>query len=177
MSARAQATTPNHNPTRGTFTLDASRFDRAHRRRLSGPALRSFLAIAELWVLNEPERLLILGLPSRSTYFAWIKAAREHHDVALATDTLIRISALLGIHNSLTILFKTEREGVEWLRGPHAAMPFGGQAPMALVTGGTQDGLMAVRRFLDAARGGLFMPPNAADQDARPLTDDDIVFV
>ena len=158
------------------FVLDVSRFDSGNRRRLSGPGMRTFLAIADLWGLNEEERLLVLGMPSRSTYYGWTKAAREHQDLNLTADTLIRISSILGIHKALNILFQTEREGLEWLKAPHAAMPFGGQAPIALVTGGTQDGLMAVRRFLDAARGGLFMAPNAADQDTPPLTDEDIVF-
>ncbi len=47
---------------------------------------------------------------------------------------------------------------------------------MALVTSGTQDGLMSVRRFLDAARGGLSMPPNEIDREFRPYTDADVVF-
>ena len=47
---------------------------------------------------------------------------------------------------------------------------------LALVTAGTQDGLMAVRRFLDAARGGLYMPPNAADAGDARYTDADIVI-
>ena len=34
---------------------------------------------------------------------------------------------------------------------------------------------MAVRRFLDAARGGQWMAPNDADL-AEPMTDNDIVF-
>ncbi len=158
------------------FQLDAARFSPANRRRLSGPGLRSFLAIADLWRLTEVERLLVLGGPSRSTFYGWVKAARDDRDLVLPTDTLIRISAVLGIHKSLRILFQTEHDGVEWLRGPHQSQPFGGQPPLALVTGGTQDGLMAVRRFLDAARGGLFMPPNEADADGPPLSDDDIVF-
>lgn len=161
-------------PTR--FLLDAARFSPPNRRRLSGPGLRTFLAIADVWRLTEVERLLVLGGPSRSTFYGWVKAARDHQDVTLPTDTLIRISAVLGIHKSLRILFQTEHDGVEWLRGPHRSQPFGGQPPLALVTGGTQDGLMAVRRFLDAARGGVFMPPNEADADALPLSDDDIVF-
>ncbi len=160
----------------GAYVLDASRFAPANRRRLSGPGMRTFLAIADLWALTEEERLLALGLPSRSTYYGWVKAAREHGDLMLPADTLIRISAVLGIHKALRILFPTEREGVEWLRDPHQAQPFAGQPPIALVTGGTQDGLMAVRRFLDAARGGVFMAPNAADGDTPPLADDDIVF-
>ena len=56
-------------------------------------------------------------------------------------------------------------------------MPFGGQPPIALVSSGTQDGLMLVRRFLDAARGGSYMAPNQADRTTAPLHDEDIVFV
>ena len=58
------------------------------------------------------------------------------------------------------------------------ASPLGmrGQPPLALVTSGTQDGLMAVRRFLDAARGGVYMPPNALDAAFTPYEDTDIVI-
>jgi hypothetical protein len=47
---------------------------------------------------------------------------------------------------------------------------------LALLTCRTQDGLLSVRRFLDAARGGLYMPPNSLDAETAPLTDADIVF-
>ncbi|HYI84894.1 MAG TPA: antitoxin Xre/MbcA/ParS toxin-binding domain-containing protein [Acetobacteraceae bacterium] len=143
---------------------------------MSGPGLRTFNAIADLWDLTEGERLLVLGSPSRSTYYGWLKAAREHTDVTLSVDTLTRVSAVLGIHKALKILFATEREGIEWLRGPHRAAVFGGRPPLDLVICGTQDGLMTVRRFLDAARGGVYMEPNEADTDFRPYTDADIVF-
>lgn len=157
--------------------LDASRFTAANRRRLSGPAMRSFIAIADRWALTQEERLLVLGLPSRSTYYGWARAAREGDDLTLPTDTLLRISAVLGIHKALRILFASDQDGIRWLRDPHAALPFAGQPPIALVLGGTQDGLMLVRRFLDAARGGLFMAPNAADEQTPALSDEDIVFV
>ena len=48
--------------------LDAHRFKADNRRRLSAPGLRTFLTIADLWGLDERQRLLVLGLPSRSTY-------------------------------------------------------------------------------------------------------------
>jgi hypothetical protein len=35
---------------------------------------------------------------------------------------------------------------------------------------------MTVRRFLDAARGGLYMEPNEVDKGFRPYTDGDVVF-
>ena len=86
-----------------------------------------------------------------------------------AADGLTRLSAILGIYQALQILHATEQEGLAWLRGPHRATIFGGRPPLALVTDGTQDGLLTVRRFLDAARGGLYMEPNAADLDPRPV--------
>src|SRR3977135_4492818 len=108
-------------PEKGPQRLDNSRFLPAHRRRLSAPALRTFLAIADLWGLTEEQRLLILGYPSRSTYHNWCKQAREHGAFTLDVDVLTRISAVFGIHQALGILFATEQLGVEWLRNPHNA--------------------------------------------------------
>ncbi|CAH2605762.1 conserved protein of unknown function (plasmid) [Rhodovastum atsumiense] len=160
----------------GRRILDVSRFEPTIRRRMSAPGMRTFLAIADLWGLSEEQRRLVLGLPARSTFHNWARTAREHGELTLDLDVLIRISAVLGIHQGLMILHETEREGVEWLRRPHGAAVFGGKPPLDLVTCGTQDGLMAVRRFLDAARGGIYMEPNETDRDFRPYTDADIVF-
>jgi hypothetical protein len=161
---------------KGPPRLDNSRFLPASRRQLSAPALRTFLAIADLWGLTEEQRLLVLGYPSRSTYHNWCKLAREHGAFTLDVDVLTRISAILGIHQGLAILFSTERLGVEWLRSPHDAVVFGGRPPLDLVTSGSQDGLLTVRRFLDGARGGLYMQPNTIDEAFTPYDDTEIVF-
>ena len=102
----------------GPQRLDNSRLAAANRRRLSAPALRTFLAIADLWGLTEEQRLLVLGYPSRSTYHNWCKQAREHGAFTLDVDVLTRISAVFGIHQALGILFPSERLGVDWLRSP-----------------------------------------------------------
>jgi hypothetical protein len=156
--------------------LDTNRFAPANRRRLSAPALRTFLAIADLWRLTEEQRLLVLGYPSRSTYHNWCKQAREHGTFTLDVDVLTRISAVLGIHQALGSLFPTEPFGVEWLRTPHQALVFGGRPPLDLVTSGSQDGLLTVRRFLEGARGGLYMQPNSIDEAFTPYEDAEIVF-
>ncbi len=161
---------------KGLPRLDNSRFLPANRKRLSAPALRTFLAIANLWGLTEEQRLLILGYPSRSTYHNWCKQAREHGAFTLDVDALTRISAVLGIHQGLGILFPTEQLGVEWLRTPHSAVVFGGLPPLDLVTSGSQDGLLLVRRFLDSAQGGLYMRPNRLDEAFAPYDDAEIVF-
>ena len=163
-------------PKDGPAILDISRFEPSNRRRLSAPALRTFLAIADLWGLTEEQRRLILGYPSRSTFHSWCKQAREHGSITLDVDVLTRISAILGIHQALGLLFTDEHDGVAWLRQPHDARLFGGNPPLKLVTNGTQDGLMTVRRFLDAARGGLYMPPTAAEADFAPYEDSEILF-
>jgi hypothetical protein len=160
----------------GSQRLDSSRFAPVNRRRLSAPGLRTFLAIADLWGLTEEQRLLILGYPSRSTYHNWCKQAREHGALTFDVDVLTRISAVLGIHQALEILFPTEKLGVEWLRTKHDAVIFGGRPPLDLITSGSQDGLLTVRRFLDGARGGLYMPPNSIDQAFTPYDDSEIVF-
>lgn len=160
----------------GPRRLDATRFDPVNRRHLSAPALRTFLAIADLWGLTEEQRRLVLGYPSRSTYHNWCRQARAHGSFTLDVDVLTRISAVLGIHQALGILFSGEHAGVAWLRGAHNAVVFGGQAPLDLVTSGSQDALLTVRRFLDGARGGLYMPPNAIDDDFQPYEDSEIIF-
>ena len=92
--------------------------------------------------------------PGPLQYHNWIRIAREHGELTLGVDVLLRLSAVLGIHQALGILFQTEGEGVGWLRAPHAATVFGGRPPIELILSGGQDGLLTVRRFLDAARAG-----------------------
>ena len=65
---------------------------------------------------------------------------------------------------------------VAWLRGPNTALVFGGRAPIDVITSGTLDALLTVRRFLDAARGGIYMQPNEVDEAFTPYSDSDIVF-
>lgn len=176
MARHALHANPTDDIAVGPAILDAGRFAADNRRRLSGPGLRSFLAIADAWGLGEGERLMLLGLPGRSTYFGWVAKARAGQALTLPVDTLLRISGVLGVHKALRILFADEREGLAWLRDPHDAPTFGGQPPLALLTNGTPDGIMLVRRYLDALRGGVFAAPGAAGT-ADAYGDDDIVIV
>ena len=161
----------------GAMFLGPERFEPKAREKLGAPALRTFAAIAEGWGLSEAQRLSVLGFPGRSTYHYWLAKARDRKLVLLPVDTLLRLSAVLGIHKDLRILFGRPEDEGAWLKKPHDALVFGGQAPISLVTSGTQDGLMLVRRYLDAWRGGVFAAPNAADRNFAPYSDEDIVIV
>lgn len=157
--------------------LDQSRFAPQSRRKLSAPGLRTFLAIADLWQINEDQHRLILGYPSRSTLRNWAQKVRKHEDITLDVDVLTRISTVLGIHQALKILHASEREGRAWLHGPHNGLLFGGQKPIDLITSGSIEALLLVRRFLDAACGGLYMAPNAIDVGFAPYSDDKVAHL
>jgi hypothetical protein len=161
----------------GPGFLSHTRFEPKTRERLGAPALRTFAAITERWGLSEVQRLSVLGFPGRSTYHYWLAKARDRKPVLLPVDTLLRLSAVLGIHKDLAILFGRPEDEGAWLQKPHDAPVFGGQPPINLVTSGTQDGLMLVRRYLDAWRGGVFAAPNGADRNFEPYSDEDIVIV
>jgi hypothetical protein len=156
--------------------LDANRFDPGRRRTLSGPGLRAFLKIANEWGLSESERLRVLGLPARSTFHGWVRKARNREEITLSVDELTRISAVLGAYKALKIIFSRDGDAVAWLRSPNNGPAFGSQTPLALITSGGQDGLMIVRRYLDAWRGGMFAPPVPAIDAVAPMADDDLIF-
>jgi uncharacterized protein (DUF2384 family) len=160
----------------GPLQQRSDRFSLENRRHLSAPAIRTFVAIADLWGLSGEQRRSVLGYPSRSAYYSWRRKAREHHSLTLSVDVLMRISAVFGIHAALRELFTTEREACGWLRGPHQAPPFDGQQPLDLIVSGAFDGILHVRRFLDGARGGLYMPPNAIDAAFEPYKESEIVI-
>lgn len=140
-------------PAVGSRPLDSlptieSRHDREHRRRLSGPAIRSFFLLAESWKLTVGEQIALLGHPAESTYFKY-KADR---DATLSFDTLTRISLLLGIYKALHILYPEESLADNWVKLPNSNLLFGGQPALVLMMSG-MDGLFQVRRLLDGRRG------------------------
>jgi len=120
------------------------------RKALSGPALRTFFRIADLWGLSVEEQMTLLGVASRSTFFKW----KKEKDALLPKDTLERISYILGIYKALQILLPNERAADMWIRRPNTAPPFGGQSALTRMLSGHVSDLYVVRQYLDAQRGG-----------------------
>ena len=149
--------------------------DAAARRRVSGPGLRTFLAIADRYGIATQDRIALLGEPSNSTYHEWVRKARAESALTLPLDTLTRISGILGIHKALGILFPIEAEALTWLKGPHQGEVFGGQAPIELAVDGGLDGILTVRRYLDAWRGGL-RGGTGTGTAFDPVREEDVVF-
>jgi len=120
------------------------------RKGLSGPALRTFFKIAELWGLDADQQMVLLGVTARSTFYKWKKDA----EAALPKDTLERISYILGIYKALQILLPNEAAADEWVKRPNAAPLFAGRSALDRMLSGQVADLFIVRQYLDAQRGG-----------------------
>ena len=117
---------------------------------LTGPALRAFFNLAEIWDLSNAEQITLLGSPKERTFYNWKKDKEGN----LSKDTLERISYILGIYQALQILLPNTEAADTWVRKPNAASMFGGNSALDLMLSGNVSDLYQVRRHLDAARGG-----------------------
>ena len=120
------------------------------RQRLSGPALRTFFRIAQLWGLSVNEQMILLGLTARSTFFKW----KKNPNTVLPKDTLERISYILGVYEALQILLPDERAADEWVKLPNTAPLFAGRSALDRMLSGQVADLFVVRQYLDAQRSG-----------------------
>ena len=119
------------------------------RRKLSGPALRTFFNIAGVWRLTVAEQRALLGWPASSTFHKY--KAGDYG--ALSFDTLTRLSLVIGIFKNLQVLYPEPAFADAWVRMPNTHPLFGGRPALATMTDGGIDGLYRVRRLLDARRG------------------------
>lgn len=116
----------------------------------SGPALRTFFKIAEVWDLNEDEQMTLLGLNARSTFYKW----KKDREGRLSIDALERISYLLGIFKALNILLPDKDAADKWIKKANDAPIFGGRSALERMLSGRVSDLFVVRQYLDAQRGG-----------------------
>ena len=126
------------------------RSDPEVRRRLSGPALRTFFNIAAAWELSVTEQRGLLGWPATSTFHKY--KGGEHG--TLSFDTLTRLSLVIGIYTGLQVLYPETRFADSWVKAPNSHPLFGGTPALSLMIEGGIDGLFKVRRLIDARRGG-----------------------
>ncbi|MGH7842308.1 MAG: MbcA/ParS/Xre antitoxin family protein [Candidatus Binataceae bacterium] len=120
------------------------------RKKMSGPAMRTFLNIAKKWNLTVREQSGLLGWPAASTYHKY----KAGHVGTLTFDTLTRISLVLGIYKDLHVLYPDPELANRWIKLPNANPLFSGKTAVEFVMDSGLDGLYKVRRLLDARRGG-----------------------
>lgn len=125
--------------------------DVATRQRLTPAAVDGVIRLAELWKLTNTQVCALLGDASERT---WFRMKKGEWSGALSQDTLTRIGALIGIFKGLRLLF-SEPLSDEWVHLPNKGPLYGGRPPLDVLIQGGIPAMLAVRRHIDALRGGL----------------------
>lgn len=106
-----------------------------------------FFALAESWNLSTEQQIVLLGSPSRSTYFKWKKDGGS-----VSADTEERLSHIVSIFKALEILFPDPDRATLWLRRENRF--FEDRSALDVMLGGRLTDILLVRNYLDAQRGG-----------------------
>jgi hypothetical protein len=122
---------------------------KAERARLSPSAVRAFFNIMERWSVRDEDARALLGGMTNGPFYE----LKKHRDRVLDADRLTRISYLVGIFKALNILY-SEALADAWVSLPNANRLFGGGSPLDFMCRGGLPAMQAVRRLLDARRGG-----------------------
>ena len=96
------------------------------------------------------EQMLLLGLSSRSTLYAWKERLIRNGDIKLSSDVLERLSLIASIRKGVEILYPKERWDAYMKQSNKF---FGGQSPLELMLFGNISNLVQVREYLHACRG------------------------
>lgn len=111
-------------------------------------ALKSFFSIANKYGLNNNQKMTILGLTNKSTYYNY----RKNLKGKLSRDTLERISYILGIYKALHILFPDSAD--KWIKQKNPV--FNNKTPLEIMLQGNVADLFVIRKYLDAERCALY---------------------
>lgn len=110
--------------------------------------LRAAFNLFRLWGVDDKGARVLLGSPSPSTFYRW----KRGEIGPLSHDTVWRLGDLMGIHKALRYLFLEPQRAYDWIAKPNEA--FAGASALDRMLGGAPADLTAVRRYLDAERGG-----------------------
>ncbi|HEV2261884.1 MAG TPA: hypothetical protein VGR69_06335 [Candidatus Rubrimentiphilum sp.] len=119
------------------------------RKRLSPSALRTFFRIMKKWKIRDEDARVLLGGITNDPYY---KMKKRPDTKILSSDTLLRISYLVGIFKALSILHSEELAD-EWVGLANTNPIFGGATPLMYMLKGGIPAMQTVRRLLDARRG------------------------
>ena len=140
----------NHSVVNARATSAMKSGERTDHSAMSGPALRSYFRLTERWGLSSEQERILLGSPSRSTFYRWKRNCLGR----LSKDTFERISYMLGIYRALHVLYSRESQADGWLKRPNTAPLFGGKCALDRMLCGNVGDLYAVRQHLDSQCGG-----------------------
>lgn len=128
----------------------------AYTPRHASAGLRWLFDHRDRWGLNMDQLGVLLGGVPRRTLNAWRQKVLAGQDIEVPRDVMERISLLLGIHKSLTLMTPDNHEHLadHWFQQPVELMGLRNTSIRDyLLERGSMDALYYIRRSLDAMRG------------------------
>lgn len=110
-------------------------------------ALTAFFNLADNLGLSNFEMKHLLGNVAHTSFYNWKKDRNQK----IPSDTIDRISYLIGIYKSLLILLPSKKAANEWLKKPNSE--FNGNSALDFLMKNSIEGLIDLRRYLDSERG------------------------
>lgn len=141
-TAGASATAPTRSPQ--TFA------DEGDRARLTPAATAALRNLAVAWRLTSQEAADLIGV-SVST---WERMRSDHWKQSLSQDQLMRVSAMVGTFKGLHLLFADDMAD-RWIRLRNSGPLFMNRTPIEAMRAEGIPGMLEIRQYVDALRGGL----------------------
>jgi hypothetical protein len=120
------------------------------RERLSPSAIKAFVGIMDRWGVRDEDACALLGGMSNGQFYEIKKKPQR----TLDTDTLTRISYLIGIFKALNTLH-AKKLADAWVRLPNSNRIFNGSTALSYMIKGGLPAMATVRRLLDARHRGM----------------------
>ena len=111
--------------------------------------LRAVIRAAEAWHLTNQEAADLLGVPLAT----WNRMKSDAFRGRLDQDKVTRASLIIGIFKGLRVLFNGPLTH-GWPKAANSGPGFNGRSPLRVMIDGGIPAMIAVRRHIDALRGG-----------------------
>jgi hypothetical protein len=115
-----------------------------------GALAQMVMTLLDHWQLNTEDQAALLGLAASNR--SALARYRKGDPIGTSRDQMERVGHLLGIHKNLRLLFPQNRElAYRWMTSRNQA--FDQRTPVEVVKEWGFAGMLAVRAYLDRARG------------------------
>ncbi|MCG7521367.1 MbcA/ParS/Xre antitoxin family protein [Ruegeria sp. Ofav3-42] len=116
---------------------------------MTAAALKGYARISDRWGLSQKEAAQLADM-SEST---WKRAKKPGFAGELSKDQMLRLSAVIGIYESLELYFSTQL-AEKWMTRANTGPLFDGLRPIDTAIEGGLPQILNIRTYLDALRGG-----------------------
>lgn len=120
------------------------------RERVTPATIKATIRVLDAWRVTSAQASALMGMPART----WFRLKAGERAAALSQDEITRASYLIGTYKGLHLLFDAPLCD-EWPTLANTGSLFEGRSPVDEMIRGGIPAMVAVRRHVDALRGGL----------------------